>query len=178
MYGSNPGWLFWEWTSAQGFWEARGWPLRAKSLSVSLPILALNYWIKGERKSKSHPAPGPHLTRLAISPCLFTHSNWNAHGAQLLGTLQVSCWLCSKEASKFIALSLPERRWGEFPISPYLFFPHTLLYMLRIPRLLPHECVQMRLVSAVFIPLPPSLSHCLSYEEIHFLSCYLLNTKA
>lgn len=178
MYGPNLGWVFWEWTVARGFWEARGWPSRAKRMSVSLPILALNYWIKGERKSKSHPAPGPHLTQLAISPCLFIHSNWNAHGAQLLGTLQVSCWLCYKEASKFIALSLPERRWSELPISPYLFFPHTPLHVAYSSAAPTWICADETCQCRFHPTSTCIISLSLAYEEMHFLSCYLLNTKA
>lgn len=61
MYGPNLGRVFWEWTCARGFWEARGWPLRAGStsgfLSQSQPSIT-------ESKARGEPNP---VRRLASS---------------------------------------------------------------------------------------------------------------
>lgn len=69
--------------------------------------------------------------RQAIFLCSL--SNSKTRGGELLGTLQVSCWSRSNEASKSIALSLGRKRGGggvELQISPDLFshmLPQTLL---------------------------------------------------
>lgn len=106
--------------------RGRGWPLRATSLSVSLPIVALNYWIKGERKTKSRPVPGPHPPparpdRLSLPACSLTltqthteHSSWEPR--------KWAAGCAPKKLQSSLLFLGGSADGGEFPISPCLVF--------------------------------------------------------
>lgn len=117
--------------------------------------------------SSSHPA---RPDRLSVPSCSLRVSGTHMEHSSR-GTLQVSC--CSTRSFKVrCSFSAGGQIGGSSRYLLTLFPTHTLLYMLLTPKLLPHECVQMRHVSVVFIPPACPVKKCT------FLSCYLLNTKA
>ena len=163
----NLGWVLWDWTGARGFQRARGLALEGQE-PVSFPSSPRPQLLNQRREEgqipsrawfSSHPARTDRLylpaCSLSLTQTHTEHSSWE--------TSQVSCWLCSKETSKFIALPWQGCR---FVLTSLFFFPHTPLTCCLFLNCSPHEWVQMRSVSVIFIP-PPIHCIILSVKERH-----------
>lgn len=174
MHVLNPCWAIWERSSARGFWEARGQPSRAKSLSSFPPSLSPQ--LLNQRREESqipprawssfHPAKPD---RLSVPACSLTltrthteHSSWEPR-ERAAGCapkkLQSSLLFLRRSADGMSS------RYLLAPLCPHTAFTCCLFL----------SCSHMDAwrwdMSVSF----SSLIHCLISEEMHFSCCYLLN---